>query len=112
MTINYEIIKNIEIICFIEEDKIEGYKKFLIEKLNSLKINNKFIKYLKGYWLKKDYNDYNYSKFINLYKNNNIALAKFYITNNVIESLHSKLNYYSSKSISNKYNFIICMKNI
>ena len=110
--INYEILKNIEIICFIEEGKIEGYKRFLIEKLYTLKISNKFINYLKDYWFTKDYNEYNYSKFINLYKNNNIALEKFYVTNNIIESLHSKLNYYSSKSKSNKYNFISCMEKI
>lgn len=56
--------------------------------------------------------DYNYSKFIEKYKKNKQALAILYTSNNIIESLHSKINFNIPKSIPNKINYINYMKNI
>ena len=57
-------------------------------------------------------NNYNYSCFIKKYFNNKKALDKLYVTNNIIESLHSKLNYYLPRHVANQYNFINVIKNI
>ena len=35
-----------------------------------------------------------------------------YLTNNIVESLHSKLNFYLPKHKTNKYNFIYAIQNI
>ena len=39
-------------------------------------------------------------------------MDKLYVTNNIIESLHSKLNYYLPRHVANQYNFINVIKNI
>ena len=83
-------MKNIELICFISEERSEGFKKFFIDKLIKSNINKSFIDYLQ----------------------NDAALKKLYLTNNILESLHSKINYNLPHSIPNKYNFIKCMKYI
>jgi len=62
-------------------------------------------------FLKKS-SDYNYSKFIEKYKKNKQAFEKLYMTNNIIESFHSKINFNIPKSIPNKINFINSIKNI
>ena len=46
--------------------------------------------------------EFNYSYFIEEYYNNDEALNKLYITNNIIESLHSKINNFRQNTISNK----------
>ena len=105
-------MKNIELICFISEERSEGFKKFIIDKLIKSNINKSFIDYLQNFWFKKNIRDYNYSYFIEKFKENDAALKKLYLTNNILESLHSKINYNLPHSIPNKYNFIKCMKYI
>ena len=54
-----EIIKNIELICFLNKDKIKEQQNLITEKLNH---NGKFtplIKYLQKYLFKLDYSLYN-----------------------------------------------------
>ena len=109
---NYVILKNIELICFISEDRCEGFKKFIIDKLIKSNVNKSFIEYLQNFWFKKNIRDYNYSYFIEKFKENDAALNKLYLTNNILESLHSKINNNLPHSIPNKYNFIKCMKYI
>ena len=108
----YVILKNIELLCFINESKFEGYKKLILDKLKSLNIDISFIEYLNSYWFRKDIKEFNYSSFIEKYKENDKALQKLYITNNIIESLNSKINSYALTSNPNKINFINSMKNI
>ena len=58
---------------------------------------------------------YNYSVLLNYKKNNEnkkTYLDKFYITNNIAESLHGKINYYLPKSSTTPEMFIISMKKI
>ena len=105
-------MKNIELICFISEERSEGFKKFIIDKLIKSNINKSFIDYLQNFWFKKNISNYNYSYFIEKFKENDTALKKLYLTNNILESLHSKINYNLPHSIPNKYNFIKCMKYI
>ena len=49
----YAVIKNIEIICFIQKDKIDEYQNFLIDNLKKNKKYTKLVTYLKNYWFKK-----------------------------------------------------------
>ena len=107
---NYIILKNIELLCSINIERIEGYKKFIIDKLIKINANKSFIEYLQNYWFKKNIRDYNYSYFIEKFKKNDSALKKLYLTNNILESLHSKISNNLSGSIPSKYNFIKCMK--
>lgn len=63
-------------------------------------------------WFKKNIEEYNFSEFINKYKSDNEKLKKLYITNNIVESFHGKLNYFLPKKITNQSNFIKSIKNI
>ena len=57
--ISYEIIKNIEILSFLNNDILNKYIKFIIDKilsLDNIKNINKFIKYLKDNWFSKNTN--------------------------------------------------------
>ena len=58
---NYVILKNIELIYFISEERSEGFKKFIIDKLIKSNINKSFIDYLQNFWFKKNISNYNYS---------------------------------------------------
>ena len=46
------------------------------------------------------------------YYNNKKAMEKLYLTNNIIESLHAKLNYFLPIYVTNQYNFVNSMNNI
>ena len=59
-----------------------------------------FIKYLKNYLFKLSPKIYNYSDLIEHFQkdeSNNIFLEKLYTTNNICESLNSKLSFYLLK---------------
>ena len=93
-------------------NKIKEYQTLIIDKLEQLKSYNKFISYLKNYWFNHNRYDYNYSDVIsNYYKNKNL-IDRMYLTNNIVESLHSKINLYLPKHKSTKYNFINTLENI
>ena len=52
-------------------------------------------------------NGYNYSKIINEYfEGNNRSIEKLYLTNNVCESINSKINFYLPKKATSNYDFI------
>ena len=50
---NLEILRNLEILCFIDKINIKKYGDKLIKDLHNFGINNSFINYIKNYWLKK-----------------------------------------------------------
>ena len=106
------ILNNIEIISFIDINKMDDYKNFLINEIKKYNNYDSLINYLKSYWFKKIINNYNYSCFIKKYLNNKKALDELCVTNNIIESLHSKLNYYLPRHVTNQYNFINVITNI
>ena len=57
-----EIIRNIEILCFIKKEKIKDYKEIIIKKLSEKDNLNFFLKYLKNYFFKLNDSKYNYDK--------------------------------------------------
>ncbi len=69
---------------------------------------NKFIKYLKNFIFKLDPSIYNYSKLIEYFQkdNSNKYLEMLYTTNNICESMNSKLNFYLPKKATNNSSFI------
>ena len=108
----YTILKNIELICFIDSNKVDDYKKFLITNISQKEKYKKLCMYLKNYCFKKNNNIYNYSEFIKKYSNEKKYMNKIYITNNIVESIHGKINYYLPKHITNVFNFLNCINKI
>ena len=107
----FVILKNIEIICFIDINNVNKYPKCILNNLNGNKYKT-LKNYLKNYWFKKDLHEYNFSEFIKKYKTNKKIFEKLYLTNNIVESLHGKINYYLPKHTTNRINFINTLKNI
>ena len=66
-----EIIRNIEILCFLETDKIKDFKKIILENLSKEDKYKSFINYLKDYIFKMNPAQYNYSKLIEYSKERN-----------------------------------------
>ena len=86
-----EILRNIEIITFIDKINIKKYKEIIINNLQDRENLSKFVKYLKDYL------------FNNINENNdNIYFKKLYLTNNICESINTKLNYYQPKKATDK----------
>lgn len=81
----------------IDLKKIKEYQKLFLEHLNQKEKYTKLIKYIKNYWSNKSPVEYNYSEFIKRYKDNNTYMNKLYLTNNIVESIHGKLNYFYKK---------------
>ena len=70
----------------------------IIKEISKIKNSSKFINYLKNYIFKIINNGYNYSKIINEYlEGNNRSIEKLYLTNNICESINSKINFYLLK---------------
>ena len=69
-SISIEIISNIELLSFPNEENIDEFQKIIIKKLNSFPKLNNFVKYLKNYLFKLSPTIYNYSKFIEYFNNN------------------------------------------
>ena len=89
---------------------MDSFKKIIIDNISKLdKRYDKFISYLNNYWFKKDNSYYNHSLYIkDIYDKEN-KLDIMYLTNNIEESLHSKISYFLPKK-KNRYNFIKCIK--
>ena len=115
-----EILRNIEILCFIKKEKIKDYKDIIIKKLSGNDNYKSFLNYLKNYFFKLNETVYNYEKIIYNQQGDiiedNKFLNKLYLTNNVSESINSKLNYYLPKRATNNKDFVesiskICINN-
>ena len=65
---NVEIISNIELLCFINMEKIKEFQKIILEHLKSDMNMTKFIRYLTNYLFKLNPQIYNYSELINYFK--------------------------------------------
>ena len=91
---NFIIAKNIEIICFLKPNLIKDYMTHL---QNIFKNENKelaLLNYIQKYWIdNRGISCFNYYDFINEFKINN-NLNFLFITNNIIESFHQKMNMY------------------
>ena len=109
-----EIIRNIEIICFLNKQSIKKQQELII---NKLKDNDKlkgFVNYLKKYLFKLDYSLYNFEDYLKNYDStdSNKYLERIYFTNNVIESFNAKINSYLPKKLTSNYDFINSMTKI
>ena len=105
-----EILRNIELISFIPPNFINSYKIFLKNKLqneNEVKLYN----YLDKNWFEKNLFYYNYFELFDNEKLEEI-LPHIFITNNIAESLHNKINYYLPNKKITFNNFIIAIRNI
>ena len=94
-------IKNIELLCFIDIKKIPKFKNIILEKIKDDTNIKLFYNYLKNYLFKLNPKIYNYVDLINYFKedNNNLFLNKLYATNNICESINSKINYFLPKKL-------------
>ena len=82
---NLEILRNLEILCFIDKSNIKNYGEYLIKYLNKFCIN----------------------KIDRLYKKKQENYPeKLFFSYNVAESLPGKFNYYVPKSKTTPSNFI------
>ena len=109
--ISIEIIRNLEILCFVKKEKIKLYKELIINKLKEIKKLKSFCDYLNNYLFKLNHSVYNYENLINYKKENNSIdnnkyLDTLYLTNNVVESINSKLNFYLPKISTNNKSFL------
>lgn len=112
---NLEILRNIQLICYINKDKVNNYTTFLKNTMDKMTcINDKFKQYLYNFWFKKNPDYFNYSEFFEYAKKNNKtnALNKLYSANNTAESPHSKFNLYLPKTITTPKSFFYVMKKI
>ena len=111
----FEIIKIIEILYFIIKEKITNYIKFIVDNIEKFKDFKKLNKYLNKNWFSKNTNLFNYSTLLEYIRNknsNDLILEKFYITNNISESLHKKINSYLPKTSTTPKMFFKAMKKL
>ena len=112
-----EILRNIEIICFININKVKDYIKYLSEKLEANEETKKLFNYLNKNWFSKNYELFNYQNLINFRADIDDAedekISKYiYFTNNVAESLHRRIDFYLPKQITKSNTFIETFKKI
>ena len=76
--------------------------------MDTNKYYNSFVSYVKRYIFKFHSSIYYYNKLIihSKEKNSDIYINKIYTTNNIVESINSKLDYYLPKSSINNLSFI------
>ena len=121
----YELLKNLEILCFIDNKKITYYFNYLKNNIFKEKNEKDFMEYFENVWIKRYKNLFNYYHLINdilkiknLYINNKgnansektlisklKNLNKLYTTNNICESIHGKIANYLSKGKVSKVAF-------
>ena len=105
---SYEILKNIEILSFIKKDNLQKYIKFINEELKKDSKYKVIVPYLQQNWFNKNSDMFNFANLIDYKKENNEGnkyLDKLYLTNNISESLHSKINFYLPKYTTSSQNF-------
>ena len=110
--ISYRRYKNsLIVLCFIEIKNIKIFKGIILKKLEEFGNLKDFILYLNKNIFKLDPHIYNYSKLVeyNIKKNETKYLEKLYTSNNICESINSKINYNLPKKVSNPEIFINCI---
>ena len=112
--LSVEIISNLELLCFLDLNKIKEFQKIIINKLEPYTNLKSFVNYLKSYLFKLSPKVYNYFEIIEHFKNdnNNKFIDKLYTTNNICESLNSKISFNLPKKVANNFNFVQALSNI
>ena len=108
---SFEILRNLELICFIKPCLINDYSKFLKKQFKKEE-ETKLYNYLNNNWLKKDPRIFNYYNLLNSNDKPSFFKEHLYLTNNIAECLHSKLNYYLPKRKINANDFLYGISNI
>ena len=105
-----EILRNIQLLCFLENKNLKKFKDIIKDKLIGNKIYKNLLNYLESYIFKLDDSIYNYSDFFKYIKindnNDNNIINTFYVTNNIVESINSKINSYLPKHSTNNFDFV------
>ena len=80
----------------------------ILDKLKDNEKLTKFKEYLKNHLFKLDYSLYNYEDIIKLIKDDedNKVMNKIYFTNNICETINSKINCHLPKKSTNIKDFI------
>lgn len=124
-------MRNLEILSFIDQKQIKIQFKFLKDYFNDYN-EKKFMLYYENFWLKKDYNLFNYSEIIkDILKIENkyiiskgsesnkkllfskvTSINKLFFTNNICENIHSKISKNIPNGQINKYNLKQTLKYI
>ncbi len=108
---SFEILMNIQIVCFVNPIYIDKYLKFLKNKLKNNK-EHKLYEYLNSYWVNnRGLKTFNYYEIINKQNNDN-TIDYLFITNNIIESFHAKISKYLPKGPKTSKSFFISITNI
>ena len=109
-----EILRNLEILCFLDKNRIAKYYNILKDEISNNENEKNLMIHTEKYWLKKYKDLYSYGQLIkdiiNLKNNyinnegsiqseNNLisklkSLDKVYFTNNICETIHSKISKY------------------
>jgi hypothetical protein len=91
-----EILRNVELLCFMKPRNINKFADILKLNLNSKEKYKELYEYINEYYIKKNPKLFNFSFIIDYSKNNNKEnyLKKLYLTNNIEESIHSKIYFY------------------
>ena len=106
------IAKNIEIMSFIKPQLVPKYLLFLKDILKETNNEKLLINYIEKYWINyRGINSFNYYDYIENVKNDN-SLKYLFITNNIAESFHGKIENYLPKGITTKKGFLLCMNKI
>ena len=120
-----EILRNLEMLCFVDINKINAYFDNLKNIINLNDNEKNFMNYFEKTWLKKYKKLFNYSRLLqdtikckNLYinkkgKNNSYfpikdklkSLNKLYLTNNICENIHSCISKHLPNTRITKNNF-------
>ena len=107
---NIELLRNIQMICFINPVYLKQYSEFLKKNLKSDE-EQKFYKYVHNNLISKDYKIFNYYLILKN-KDNKYLLPHIYLTNNIAESLHGKISKLIPKNKMSCNDFLNVVKNL
>ena len=112
--IGFEILSNIELLCFLDIDKINNFKKIINNNLNRFEKIEKFSSYINNFIFKLSPHIYNYSELIKYFKDKHEEkfINKLYTTNNIVESVNGVLAHNLPKRVTNNNDFVKCISKI
>jgi len=112
--IGFEILSNIELLCFLDIDKINNFKKIINNNLNRFEKIEKFSNYINNFIFKLSPYIYNYAELIKYFKDKHEEkfINKLYTTNNIVESVNGVLAHNLPKRVTNNNDFVKCISKI
>ena len=111
-----EILRKIELLCFIKPKNIKKFFEILKNNLNNNTKQNPLFDYIRKSYVKKNPVLYNISFILDDAKDKDKEryryLQKIYLTNNIEESINLTINYNLPKKITTNNDFITAVENI